>query len=139
MKLKPIAAKDFEMTKFSLAEVQDLRILVARIVSGDRSAWQDGIDELYCAIAYSIPSFDWNNWNKGLQGLKNAGGSVFAENEIYDEQVTSDSFSEFDQKELLQLLLMIHRVNRFSDGYYDKLMENRVVLKILDRLIVEMS
>ena len=127
------------MTDFSLAQVQELRILVARIVSGDRSAWQDGIDELYCAIAYSIPSFDWNNWNKGLQGLKNAGGLVFSENKTYDEQVTSDSFSEFDQEELLQLLLMIHRVNRFSDGFYDEQMENGAILRILDQLIVEMS
>lgn len=119
---------------FSPTELQELRVLVARIVSGDRSVWLDA-DTLYCRIAYSLPAFDWKNWNKGLQGLKNAGGSVFSEDKTYDDQITSDSFSEFDQEELVQLLLMIHRVNRFSDGFYDEQMENGVILKILDRLI----
>jgi len=123
---------------FSPTELQELRVLVVRIVSGDRSAWLDA-DTLYCKIAYSSPAFDWKNWNKGLQGLKNAGGSVFSEDKTYDDQITSDSFSEFDQDELVQLLLMIHRVNRFSDGFYDEQMENGVILRILDQLLVEMS
>lgn len=102
-------------------------------VRDDERLWQ--LDRLYEEIAYRTPSFDWNNWNKGLQGLRNAGAPVFVSEEVYDSKVTSDSFEEFNQRDLGKLLLMIHRVNRFSDGYYLDQIENDVVLKILDRLI----
>jgi hypothetical protein len=119
----------------SIDEVAELQRLVSHYVSGLRDESIRELDDLYTDIAYRTPSFDWNNWNKGLQGLSNAGAPVFASDEIYDPKVTSDSFEEFDQKELGKLLLMIHRVNRFSDGYYDDQLESGVILKILDRLL----
>jgi len=123
-------------TKFQITELTELRQLVSIAMTGvrdDERLWQ--LDRLYVEIAYRTPSFDWNNWNKGLQGLRNAGASVFSDDRVYDSKVTSDSFEEFNQKEIGKLLLMIHRVNRFSDGYYLDQIENGVVLKILDRLI----
>lgn len=124
--------------EYSLEELNSLRELVSIAMTvvhirDDERLLQ--LDVLYQNIAYRTPSFDWNNWNKGLQGLMNAAASVFVSDEIYDPKVTSDSFEEFDQKELGQLLLMIHRVSRFSDGYYEDQIQNGVVLKILDRLI----
>ena len=123
-------------TKFLITELTELRQLVSIAMTGvrdDERLWQ--LDRLYEEIAYRTPSFDWNNWNKGLQGLRNAGAPVFVSEEVYDSKVTSDSFEEFNQRDLGKLLLMIHRVNRFSDGYYLDQIENDVVLKILDRLI----
>lgn len=123
-------------TKFLITELTELRQLVSIAMTGvrdDERLWQ--LDRLYEEIAYRTPSFDWNNWNKGLQGLRNAGAPVFVSEEVYDSKVTSDSFEEFNQRDLGKLLLMIHRVNRFSDGYYLDQIENGVVLKILDRLI----
>lgn len=124
--------------EYSLEELNSLRELVSIAMTvvhirDDERLLQ--LDVLYQNIAYRTPSFDWNNWNKGLQGLMNAAAAVFVSDEIYDPKVTSDSFEEFDQKELGQLLLMIHRVSRFSDGYYEDQIQNGVVLKILDRLI----
>ena len=120
---------------YSLEELQQLFELVSDVM---KQGWTDSnrsLDMLYQDIAYRTPSFDWNNWNKGLQGLKNADFSVFSSDEVYDKQVTSNSFAEFNYEELGQLLLMIHRVSRFSDGYYEDSIENGVVLKMLDRLI----
>ena len=124
--------------EYSLEELNSLRELVSIAMTvvhirDDERLLQ--LDVLYQNIAYRTPSFDWNNWNKGLQGLMNAAAAVLVSDEIYDPKVTSDSFEEFDQKELGQLLLMIHRVSRFSDGYYEDQIQNGVVLKILDRLI----
>ena len=123
------------MKSVSIDEVVELHRLVVLYASGLRDESIRELDDLYIDIAYRTPSFDWNNWNKGLQGLNNAGASVFMSDEIYDPKMTSDSFAEFNQKELGKLLLMIHRVNRFSDGYYDKQLESGVILKILDRLL----
>ena len=124
--------------EYSLEELNSLRKLVSIAMTGvnvrdDERLLQ--LDVLYENIAYRTPSFDWNNWNKGQQGLMNADASAFLSDEICDPKITSDSFEEFDQKELGQLLLMIHRVSRFSDGYYEDQIQNGVVLKILDRLI----
>ena len=123
------------MKSVSIDEVAELHRLVGLYASGVRDESIRKLDELYVDIAYRTPSFDWNNWNKGLQGLKNAGAQVFDSDETYDPKVTSDSFEEFNREELGQLLLMIHRVNRFSDEYYDDQLENGVILKILDRLL----
>ena len=124
--------------EYSLVELTSLRELVLIAMTGvdvsdDERLLQ--LDVLYENMAYRTPSFDWNNWNKGQQGLMNADVSASFSDEICDPKVTSDSFEEFDQKELGQLLLMIHRVSRFSDGYYEDQIQNGVVLKILDRLI----
>ena len=122
------------MTSISIEEVIELRRLVVLYVSGARDDSIRDLDDLYTDIAYRTPSFDWNNWSKGLQGLKNAGAQVFDSDEIYDSSVKANSFEEFNRAELCQLLLMIHRVNRFSDEYYDDQLENGVILKILDRI-----
>lgn len=122
------------MTSVSIGEVIELRRLVVLYASGARDDSIRGLDDLYTDIAYRTPSFDWNNWSKGLQGLKNAGAQVFDSDEIYDSKVTSDSFEEFNREELCRLLLMIHRVNRFSDEYYDDQLESGVILRILDRI-----
>ena len=123
------------MQSISIEEVVELQKLVGLYASGVRDESIRKLDELYVDIAYRTPSFDWNNWNKGLQGLRNAGAQVFYSDEIYDPKVTSDSFEEFNREELCQLLLMIHRVNRFRDEYYDDQLESGVILKILDRLL----
>lgn len=123
------------MTSISIEEVIELRRLVVLYVSGARDDSIRDLDDLYTDIAYRTPSFDWNNWNKGLQGLKNAGAQVFDIDEVYDSSVKANSFEEFNREELCQLLLMIHRVNRFSDEYYDDQLENGVILKILDRMV----
>ena len=70
-----------------------------------------------------------------LQGLKNANAAVFVGDRTYDEKIPSDSFDEFNREELARLLLMIHRVNRFSGEYYYDVLENGVILQILDRMI----
>lgn len=123
------------MTSISIEEVIELRRLVVLYASGARDVSIRDLDDLYTDIAYRTPSFDWNNWNKGLQGLKNAGAQVFDRDEVYDSSVKSQSFEEFNRGELGQLLLMIHRVNRFSDEYYEDRLESGVILKILDRLL----
>ena len=118
-----------------VTELIELRGLVRRAMDeGSRFSGYKKLDEMYCDIAYRTSSFDWNNWQKGLQGLKNAGAQVFASDEVYDSSVKSHSFEEFNGEELGQLLLMIHRVNRFSDEYFDDQLENGVILKILDRV-----
>jgi len=124
--------------EYSLKELKSLRDMVSVVMTGVNDCDVEvliGLDTLYEDIAYRTPSFDWNNWNKGLQGLRNVGAPVFVSEEVYDSKVTSDSFEEFNQRDLGKLLLMIHRVNRFCDGYYNNQIENGVVLKILDRLI----
>jgi hypothetical protein len=123
----------------SIDEVAELQRLVSQFVSGVRDESIRELDDLYIEIADRTPPFDWNNWDKGLQGLKNAGAQVFDSDETYDPKVTSDSFEEFNRNELCQLLLMIHRVNRFSDEYYDDQLESGVILKILDRLLVTLD
>ena len=105
------------MTSISIEEVIELRRLVVLYASGARDVSIRDLDDLYTDIAYRTPSFDWNNWSKGLQGLKNAGAQVFDRDEVYDSSVKSQSFEEFNRGELGQLLLLIHRVNRFSDEY----------------------
>ena len=122
-------------SRYALSELVELEELVTQVMKGGRSFDCEQIHDLFEAMAYRTSPFDWNNWKKGLQGLKNAGSPVFLGDEIYDECVTSSSFEEFNQEELEKLLLMIHRVNRFSDGYYDDQIENGVVKKILDRLL----
>ena len=103
--------------EYSLVELTSLRELVLIAMTGvdvsdDERLLQ--LDVLYENMAYRTPSFDWNNWNKGQQGLMNADVSASFSDEICDPKVTLDSFEEFDQKELGQLLLMIHKVYFFQ-------------------------
>ena len=62
-----------------------------------RVAWGEGLDELYFRIVHQALSFNWSNWNKGLQGLKNAGAPEYRSDQVYDAEVESDSFEEFDR------------------------------------------
>lgn len=120
-----------------LSELLQLRDLVRRAMAeGEGNQFSDykKMDEMYCEIAYRTPSFDRSNWKKGFQGLKNASECPY-DHEVYDTEVVSDSFQEFDQQELKKLLLMIDRMNRFIDGFYDQQVENGVILKILTRLV----
>ena len=118
-----------------LRELIELRDLVLRAINeGSQFSDYKKLEVTYREIAYRTPAFNWNNWKKGLQGLKNAGAQVFVSDEVYDSSVKSHSFEEFNREELNQLLLMIHRVNRFSDEYFDDQLENGVILKILDRV-----
>jgi hypothetical protein len=120
-----------------LAEIYALRSMILNEMSEPDDKSFGDVDQAYIDVAYKTPQFDWQNWNKGLQGLKNAGVSVFVGDEIYDAGITSDSFVEFDVGELMQLLLMIDRVNRFVDGFYDQQIENGIILKILDQFILK--
>jgi hypothetical protein len=120
-----------------LAEIYALRSMIIDEMSEPDDKSFGDVDQAYIDVAYKTPQFDWQNWNKGLQGLKNAGVSVFVGDEIYDAGITSDSFVEFDVGELMQLLLMIDRVNRFVDGFYDQQIENGIILKILDQFILK--
>ena len=123
------------MVEYRLRELEALRDLVAEVMAEDQPRDYGRIDALYQEIAYRTPSFDWNNWHKGLQGLQNADSSASRPREVFDPSVTSDSFQEFNQEELGQLLLMIHRMNRFCDYYFEDQIDNGVILKILDALI----
>lgn len=123
------------MTKFKRDEIEELRKLVSLYVSGISAEPVRDINEVYISLAYRAPPFDWAMWKKGQQGLRNAGASVYTCGEVCDPERTSDSFAEFTLEELSQLLLMIHRITRFSDGYYEDQLGNGVVLKILDRML----
>jgi len=123
------------MSDYSLDELHKLKELVKQLTENPPTGNFGELHELYIDISYRTPSFDWNNWSKGLQGLKNSGSPVFSDDKTYCSKTVSPDFQEFDLRELGQLLLMIHRVNRFSEGYYDDLLENGVVLNILERMI----
>jgi len=123
------------MSDYTLDELHKLEKLVKQLIENPRMDKFGELDELYVDISYRTPSFDWNNWSKGLQGLKNSGSPVFSGNDTYCSDTRSTDFQEFNLEELGQLLLMIHRVNRFSEGYYDDLLGNGVVLNILERMI----
>lgn len=123
------------MAEYRLQELNDLRDLVVEVMAGDQPREYSRVDALYQEIAYRPPPFDWPNWHKGLQGLQNANSSASLPRKVFDPSVTSDSFQEFNQEELGQLLLMIHRMNRFCDYYFEDQIDNGVILKILDALV----
>jgi hypothetical protein len=124
---------------YNRAEIHALRTMIIAEMSDPSCERFGDIDQAYIDLVSHTDPFEWQQWSKGLQGLQNAGASVFDGVEIHDADVTSDSFVEFDAEELVKLLLMIHRVNRFVDGFYDQQISSGVVLKILDQLIAKLD
>ena len=82
----------------------------------------------------TVEPFDWMDWNKGIQGLNNAMPDRQRSNKVYCEKTRSTDFSEFDRSECMQLLVMIPRVDRFNDGFFDQQITNGVFKKVLNRL-----
>jgi len=116
-------------------ELRELKSLVLQLRKIPEEVNQNALSELFVDIAYRTPPFDWNNWSKGLQGLKNAGTPVFSSQEDYCAKTVSSIFAEFNLEELRKLLLMIDRVDRFYEGYFQRLLREGVLLTIIERMV----